>query len=68
MCTNNINYVTEIMETYFEIYTKQVSCPFGFPLLDISICLSVLKYLSLYIYMTTLSPNLISRIMLLLSW
>ena len=30
-------YVTEIKETYFEIYTKQVSCP-GFPLLNISNC------------------------------
>ena len=23
-------YVTEIKETYFEIYTKQVSCPLAF--------------------------------------
>ena len=26
----NIKYVTEIKETYFEIYTKQVSCPQAF--------------------------------------
>ena len=47
MCTNNI--VTEIRETFFENYTKQVSCPFALPLLNISHCQSVLKYLSLYI-------------------
>ena len=28
-------YVTEIKETYFEIYTKQVSCPLALPLLNI---------------------------------
>ena len=39
-------YVTENKETYFEIYIKQVSCPFAF-LINISICLSVLKYMSL---------------------
>ena len=42
-------YVTEIKETYFEIYTKQVPCPLAPPFLNISNCLSVLKYLSLYI-------------------
>ena len=25
-------YVTEIKETYFEIYTKQVSCPLALPI------------------------------------
>ena len=42
MCTNSkqytivfsfelpTTYVAEIKETYFEIYTKQVSCPFAF--------------------------------------
>ena len=25
-----ITYVTEIKKTYFEIYTKQVSCPLAF--------------------------------------
>ena len=39
-------YVTEIKETYFEIYTTLMSI--GFPLLNISNCKSVLKYLSLY--------------------
>ena len=42
-----ITYVTEINETYFEIYTKQVSCPVTF-LFYISNCHSVLKYLYLY--------------------
>ena len=28
------NYVTDIKETHFEIYTKQVACPFALPLLD----------------------------------
>ena len=42
-------YVTDIKETYSEIYTKQVSCPLALPLLNISNCQSVLKYLSLYI-------------------
>ena len=41
-------YVTEIKEIYFEIYTKQESCPLALPLLNISNCQSVLKYLSLY--------------------
>ena len=54
-------YVTEIKETYFEIYTKGVSCLSALPLLSISNCRSVLKYLSIvYIYMTAISPNLIS--------
>ena len=55
------NYVAKIKETYFEIYTKQESCPLALPLLNISNCQSVLKYLSIvYIYMTAISPNLIS--------
>ena len=57
-------HVTEIKETYFEIYMS-----IGFPLLNISNCQSVLKYLVcdsvtiwqiVYIYVTALSPNLIS--------
>ena len=43
------SYVTEIKETYFEIYTKQVSCLLAVSLLNISNCQSVLKYLSLKI-------------------
>ena len=50
--------VTEIKETYFEVYTKQVSCPLALPLLNISNYQSVLQYLSLY--MAAISPNLIS--------
>ena len=38
-----ITYVTEIKETYFETDTS-------FPLLNISNCQSVLKYLSLYLH------------------
>ena len=41
-------YVTEIKETYFEIYIYQESCPLAFPLKNISVCQSVLKYLPLY--------------------
>ena len=41
-------YVTEIKETDFEIYIYQQSCPLALPLQIISICLSVLKFLSLY--------------------
>ena len=41
-------YAAEIKETNFEIYTEQVSCPLAVPLLNISNCQSVLKYLSLY--------------------
>ena len=52
--------LSEIKETYFEIYTKQVSCPLSLSLLNISNCQSVLKYLSIiYINMTLMSPNLI---------
>ena len=53
-------YVTEIKEIYFEIYTKQESCPLALPLLNTSNCQSVLKYLIDYIYKTAISPNLIS--------
>ena len=42
-------HVTEIKETYFERYTKQVSCPLALHLLDFSNCHLVLKYPSLYI-------------------
>ena len=34
-CVSTTN-ATEIKETYFEIYTKQVSCPLALPLLNIS--------------------------------
>ena len=40
-------YVTEIKETYFEIYTKQESCPLALHSLKISNSQSV-KCLSLY--------------------
>ena len=40
-------YATEIKETDFEKDTKQVSCPLALPLLNISNCQSVLKYMSL---------------------
>ena len=41
-------YVTgKTKENYFEIYTYQVSCPLSLPLLNISNCHLVLKYLSL---------------------
>ena len=51
-------YVTEIKETYFEIYTKQVSC-LGFPLLNISrlptsIKIPVTIWQIVYIYMTAI--------------
>ena len=47
MCTYNI-YVTENKEeNYLEIYIFQVPCPLSLPLLNISNCKSVLKYLSL---------------------
>ena len=42
---------TEIMETYFEIYIYQESYPLAVPLKNISICKSVLKYLSLCLYL-----------------
>ena len=58
-------YVTVIKETYFEIYSKQVSCPLASPLLNILNCQSVYKntchhIANCYIYMTAISPNLIS--------
>ena len=59
-------YVTEIKETYFEmhVYTKQVSCPlassFKHLKLPISIKTPVTIWQIVYIYMTAISPNLIS--------
>ena len=41
-------YVTENKDTYFEIYTYQESFPLALPLLNISSCQLVLKYLSQY--------------------
>ena len=42
-------YVTENKEeNYLEIYIFQVSCPLSLPLLNITNCQSVLKFLSLY--------------------
>ena len=41
-------YVTEIKETYFEIYIYQKSCSLALTLLNISICLLVLKYLTIF--------------------
>ena len=54
MCTNK--YVTEIKDTHFEIYTKQVSCTLAF-LFNISNCQSVTTWQIVDIYMTA---NLIS--------
>ena len=48
-------YVTEIKETYFEMYIYQEPCPLTMPLLNNSICQSVLN-----IYMTAISPIWIS--------
>ena len=51
MCTNNIIMLLKFnTETYFEIYTKQVSCPLALPLLNISNCQSVLKEIESKIY------------------
>ena len=53
-------YFAEIKKN-IEIYTKQVSCPLTLPLLTISNCQTVLKYLFIvYIYMTSISQSLIS--------
>ena len=43
-----IAYVIKIKDIYFEKYTYHESCPLALPLLNISNCQSVLKYLSLY--------------------
>ena len=44
-------YVTEnTEENYLEIYIFQVSCPLSLPPLNITICQSVLKFLSLFIF------------------
>ena len=41
-------YVTENKDIYFDIYTCKVSCPLSLPFLNLPICQSELKYLSLY--------------------
>ena len=55
-------YVTEIKESYFEIYTKQVSCPLAFLFkhltLPIRFKIPVMIWQKVYIYMTAISPNL----------
>ena len=58
-------YVTEIKETYFEIYTKQESCPLALRSLQnlklpISTKIPVTIWQIVYIYMTAISLNLIS--------
>ena len=64
MCTNNL-YVTEIKETYFEIYPKTSIMSIGFASfkhlkLPISIKIPVTIWQIVYIDMTAISPNLIS--------
>ena len=55
---------TEIKETYFEIYTKQASCPLAFSFkhlkLPISVKIPVTIWQIVYIYMTAISPILFS--------
>ena len=58
MSTNNLCY--EIKDTNFEIYTKQVSCPLKHLKLPISIEIHLNIWQIVYIYMTAISPNLIS--------
>ena len=50
-------YVTEIKETYFEVYTYQESCPLALP---ISIKIPVTIWRIVNINMTAVSSNLIS--------
>ena len=45
--TSMISYPTENKETYFEVYTYQVSCPLALAFLNSSNCQSVLKSVSL---------------------
>ena len=55
-------YVTKNKETYFEIYTHQVSsCSLPLSLPNISNCQSVLKYLSLYRDCIYLDDSYISK-------
>ena len=58
-------YVTEIKKTYFEKYFFHESCLFALPLLNISNCQSVLKYLSLYGILLYLHGSYITN---LISW
>ena len=53
-------YVIEIKTTYFEIYTKQASSSFKHLKLPINIKTPVTIWQTVYIYMTAISPNLIS--------
>ena len=54
-------YVTEILETYFELYIYQEPRPLSLVgLLNIPNCQSVLKYLNVYVCMKAVSPNLSS--------
>ena len=56
-----LHMLLKLKKPIFEIHTKQVSCPLALPLLNISNCQSVLKYLSnVYNYMTAISPYFIS--------
>ena len=48
MCTNNMLLKLRKPILKYRTLLKQVSCPLAFLFLNISICLSVLKYLSLY--------------------
>ena len=55
-------YVTESKEENFlEIYIFQVSCTLSLPLLNISNCQSVLKYLSLYDKLLYLHDSFITK-------
>ena len=60
-------YDTKIKDTYFEIYTKQVSCPLALPPLNISNCKSVLEYLSLYHKLFIYSEKQLKDIKILLT-
>ena len=53
-------HVTEIKETYFEIYTKQVLSSFKHLKMPISIKIPVTISQIVSIYITAISPNLIS--------
>ena len=70
MCTLELplptTYVTEIRETYSEIYTKQVSCPFKHLKLPISIKIPVTTWKIVYIYLRAILFFFISLTMLLL--
>ena len=45
---NKQHMLLKLRKHFFEIYIYQESCPLALPLLNISNCQSVLKYLSLY--------------------